>query len=80
MSGLERTIEQAERIDAFVSGQIDAHMAYIDAERKVTELEREAARLRADSGRLWQMCYELAANESFDDVITELNAMKEGWE
>ena len=38
----------------FCKGQVDAQMAYIDAEREVDRLERENAKLR-------EMCGELAS-------------------
>ena len=75
---LDRTIEQSGRIDAFVSGQIDAHMAYIEAERKVTELEREVARLRKERDWLWRECRDMAEHESYDDVLAQLDAMGAG--
>ena len=75
---LDRTIEQSGRIDAFVSGQIDAHMAYIAAERKVTELEREVARLRKERDWLWRECRDMAAHESYDDLLDQLDAMGVG--
>ena len=65
-----------ERNGAFCRAQVDAQLAYIDAETAVRDLERDNARLRADRDRLWQMCRDMAAHESYDDVLAELDAMK----
>ena len=66
-----------ERNGAFCRAQVDAQLAYIDAECAVRDLEREVARLRDVNRELWQMCHDVAEHECDDYVLGRLEELGE---
>lgn len=65
------------RNDAFCKALVDAHLAFIDSECVVRELEGEVARLKAINRELWEKCRDMAGHECYDDVIDWLEGLKE---